>query len=249
MQIPDTSSFGQHGEKEHGKKDNRIFNKHFGRLINHKCANNHYIANFSRQWECGCPGYQRVVKTKIQKLQTLLKDLKNKYHLPILEQEKAKYALEFGADSQIKKLYLLDLIAKQIPIFLPESNCLLTSHFGYRNHPMSHKKKKFHYAIDIAGPKGCDIYASADGVVCAQGSSWGYGQYLELDHGYGLKTRYAHLSKKNVKMGQVVMRGEKIGVQGKSGVATNHHLHFEVILHNNKETKRINGYDFVRNYF
>ncbi len=88
----------------------------------------------------------------------------------------------------------------------------------------------YHFGIDIANRTGTPIYAADDGYVMLAGQdTWGYGLQVILDHGNGYKTRYAHLSKILVKAGQIVKRGEKIGLMGSTGRSTGPHLHFEII--------------------
>lgn len=104
----------------------------------------------------------------------------------------------------------------------------LVSGFGYRKDPFT-GKRKFHEGIDFGAPIGTPIYATADGIVeSIKYYSRGYGLTLVLDHGYGYKTVYAHLSISKVKKYQRVHRGEIIGLVGNSGRSTGPHLHYEV---------------------
>lgn len=103
----------------------------------------------------------------------------------------------------------------------------MTDHFGMRRHPI-YGRKLPHRGLDIAAGLGTPIKASNDGVVSFSGSSAGYGRMVELRHGGGFATRYAHCSKLVVKKGQKVKRGEVIGYVGASGLATAPHLHFEL---------------------
>lgn len=102
--------------------------------------------------------------------------------------------------------------------------------FGYRIHPIL-KKKLFHSGLDLACYMNTDIVAPADGKVewVRTGYNGGYGNELMIDHGFGYKTRYAHLNKILVKRGDVVVRGDKIGLVGSTGRSTGPHLHYEVI--------------------
>lgn len=102
-----------------------------------------------------------------------------------------------------------------------------TSGFGYRLHPVT-GRREFHYGIDIAGPQGTVIKAYAAGTVTRAQFSSGYGNYIEINHGGGLSTLYAHLSKINVSVGTRVTVGQQIGLMGSTGVSTGSHLHFEV---------------------
>ena len=105
----------------------------------------------------------------------------------------------------------------------------LSSRFGYRNSPFT-GKKEFHKGVDISTRMGAPIIAGADGIVSFTGLDQGYGRVVTIKHGYGLKTRYAHLKKALVKKGQYVKRGETIGLVGNSGRTTGSHLHYEVHL-------------------
>ena len=105
----------------------------------------------------------------------------------------------------------------------------ISSFFGNRPDPI-YKISKFHSGIDFSAAKGTEAYATGDGVVCdVERNEWGYGNMVTIDHGYGYKTRYAHLQKAAVRKGQKVKRGQKIGYIGDSGKTTGVHLHYEVL--------------------
>ena len=105
----------------------------------------------------------------------------------------------------------------------------ISSFFGNRPDPI-YKISKFHSGIDFSAAKGTEAYATGDGVVCdVERNEWGYGNMVTIDHGYGYKTRYAHLQKAAVRKGQKVNRGQKIGYIGDSGKTTGVHLHYEVL--------------------
>ena len=122
-----------------------------------------------------------------------------------------------------------------IPAIQPVSNkelISLASGFGYRIHPV-YKVKKMHYGIDFAANIGTPIYATADGTVAKVEFSFsGYGNMVEINHGFGYKTRYAHMHGFAVKYGQKVKRGEVIGYVGSTGLSTAPHLHYEVYINN-----------------
>lgn len=105
----------------------------------------------------------------------------------------------------------------------------ISSFFGYRPDPI-YKVEKFHSGIDFSAALGTETYATGDGVVAdVERNEWGYGNMVVIDHGYGYKTRYAHLQKAAVRKGQKVKRGQKIGYIGDSGKTTGVHLHYEVL--------------------
>lgn len=102
------------------------------------------------------------------------------------------------------------------------------SGFGMRMHPI-HKLRRFHKGIDFTAAKGTDIQATGNGkVLSINKAGSGYGKNVIIDHGYGYKTLYAHMSTINVKQGQVVKKGQKIGLVGSTGSSTGSHLHYEV---------------------
>jgi murein DD-endopeptidase MepM/ murein hydrolase activator NlpD len=108
----------------------------------------------------------------------------------------------------------------------------ISDYFGFRYDPFS-RERKVHQGIDFVGPKGTPIYASGNGtVVSAEFSFFGYGNVIVIDHGFGYKTRYAHLLKLLVKPDDEVTRGQIIGTLGNSGRSTGPHLHYEVLLRN-----------------
>jgi hypothetical protein len=105
----------------------------------------------------------------------------------------------------------------------------ISSFFGYRPDPI-YKISKFHSGIDFSAALGTEAYATGDGVVYdVERNEWGYGNMVTLDHGFGYKTRYAHLQKAAVRKGQKVKRGQRVGFVGNSGKTTGVHLHYEVL--------------------
>jgi murein DD-endopeptidase MepM/ murein hydrolase activator NlpD len=114
-----------------------------------------------------------------------------------------------------------------IPSSKPVDNMMLTSSFGVRSDPFNGRRRA-HKGIDIPGPVGTPIYATADGIVGR--SQWvsGYGNLVEITHGNGIETRYGHMSKLIVAANQRVRRGQVIGLMGSTGRSTGSHLHYEV---------------------
>ena len=102
-----------------------------------------------------------------------------------------------------------------------------TSGFGYRISPFT-GLRQMHEGIDISNRIGTPIMAPADGLVTNIGREWGFGKILVISHGFGFITRYGHLSRINVKIGQKVKRGQKIAEMGSTGRSTGPHLHYEV---------------------
>jgi len=130
-----------------------------------------------------------------------------------------------------------------IPAIQPVSNKelkRLSSGFGFRIDPFT-KIKKMHPGTDFSLPTGSPVYATGDGVVkFARKSFGGYGNQIEIDHGFGYRTKYAHLNEFIVRKGQRVKRGQIIAYSGNSGRSTAPHLHYEVI----KEGKKINPVNY-----
>jgi len=104
----------------------------------------------------------------------------------------------------------------------------MASGYGWRIDPFTKARKK-HYGMDFSAPIGTPVYASGDGIVKrADQRSSGFGKHIEINHGFGYKTLYAHLSKYNVRKGQHVKRGDLIGFVGTTGRSSGPHLHYEV---------------------
>jgi murein DD-endopeptidase MepM/ murein hydrolase activator NlpD len=103
----------------------------------------------------------------------------------------------------------------------------LSSSVGRRNDPIT-GGPDFHQGLDISADAGSPVYATADGTVTAAAREGAYGNLVTIDHGYGLETRYGHLSKYDVKAGAKIKRGQIIGRVGSTGRATGPHLHYEV---------------------
>ena len=105
----------------------------------------------------------------------------------------------------------------------------LSSPFGYRSDPILGIGKR-HTGMDFACPPGNPIYVTGDGtVITVKHDRSGYGNHVEVDHGFGYVTRYAHMSRIDVEEGQKLTRGDCLGLSGKSGRITGPHLHYEVI--------------------
>jgi murein DD-endopeptidase MepM/ murein hydrolase activator NlpD len=107
----------------------------------------------------------------------------------------------------------------------------ITDGFGNRRNPFGGASYENHAGLDIATNYGTAIEATADGRVIFAGMYGGYGNVVVIDHGYGVTTRYGHMSQINVKMGQAVTRGKMIGAVGSTGRSTAPHCHYEVRLH------------------
>jgi murein DD-endopeptidase MepM/ murein hydrolase activator NlpD len=183
-----------------------------------------------------------------------------KYYRDLEKIENAELVIDVKSrlDKIMKKIYvqstsydeIIDLAKNKeemlaaIPAIQPISNKDLkrtASGWGYRIHPI-YKLRKFHYGMDFTAPNGTEIYATGDGTIeVLQSSKRGYGNKIVVNHGYGYRTLYAHLSKFNVRKGQKVERGDVIGYVGNTGLSTAPHLHYEVSL-NGKRVNPVNYY-------
>jgi len=140
------------------------------------------------------------------------------------------------------KLDQLEQGTVAIPSTEPVRGTNFTSGFGVRSDPFK-GRAAMHAGIDLAGPIGTPIYATADAVVGrSEYNSGGYGNLVELEHGHGIQTRYGHLSRSLVRAGQRVKRGDMIGLMGSTGRSTGSHLHYEVRI----DGKAVNPVPFLQ---
>ena len=127
-----------------------------------------------------------------------------------------------------------------LPVNLSEGDMWISSSFGYRPDPV-YGDTRMHWGIDISGPLGSAIYATANGTVVKRGFEYfGYGNYIIIDHGFGIKTRYAHMKSVMAMEGQKVSRGECVGLLGNTGKSTGPHIHYEVIV----KDRPVNPYNY-----
>lgn len=117
---------------------------------------------------------------------------------------------------------------RKMPLDWPVSG-YITSSFGPRKSPFT-GKMRMHTGMDIGAPKGTKILAPADGIVIYSGWGNGYGQMVEIYHTRGMITRYAHMSERNVGIGEKIRKGTQIGKIGSTGRSTGPHLHYEILL-------------------
>jgi murein DD-endopeptidase MepM/ murein hydrolase activator NlpD len=138
-------------------------------------------------------------------------------------------------DAQLHQLELMqtyliteDAIASTIPSRRPINDGWLSSHYGNRIDPFD-GDKTFHHGIDFAGREGDGVYAVADGLISWTGNKSGYGKTVEIDHGNGYVTRYAHSKELLVSLGDKVSKGQRIALIGSTGRSTGPHVHFELL--------------------
>lgn len=130
----------------------------------------------------------------------------------------------------LDRMNLLRIAAGKVPLAMPVRDAFrFTSPFGTRRDPKG-AGRRMHAGIDLAGPKGTPIYATAEGVVTEAGPERGYGNVVRIRHELGFETIYAHMSKISVRPGQKVSRADQVGAMGTTGRSTGVHLHYEVRL-------------------
>lgn len=181
--------------------------------------------------EAGVGGYDRYKDLREKKLlhEDMILALREK-----VDQLKRKVYIESKSqDDVIKLAENKEKLFAAIPAIQPISNkqlIALASGFGLRIHPI-YKLKKMHTGIDFAATIGTPIYATADGKVQTVDIKFsGYGKVVEIDHGFGYRTRYAHMHEFAVRQGQSIKRGDLIGYVGNTGQSTAPHLHYEVLI-------------------
>lgn len=129
--------------------------------------------------------------------------------------------------ASLARMNALERGLESVPQVRPATYAAMTSGFGYRRDPFT-GGAAMHAGLDFAGPAGAPIYAAAKGRVSFVGQKAGYGKVVEISHGNGLVTRYAHMSRFAAKVGETVAAGATIGAIGSTGRSTGPHLHFEV---------------------
>ena len=180
------------------------------------------------------------IKNEIVKLgltENTLVDKANKFENNLVGAAFIPLQVNDKMDEKYKKLakslelwHGLTRIKKLIPIGAPVSKVRITSRFGVRNDPFDHTPKK-HKGIDFAGKIGTELFTVIPGRVVSAGERVGYGKTVEIEHGLGFSTLYAHLSKINVSRGDWVQAGTIVGLAGSSGRSTGPHLHYEIRYH------------------
>lgn len=186
----------------------------------------------------GTERYKDLLEKGLKREDLILSNLKK-----IDQLKKQMYIQTKSYDDIVRMASDKEKMWASIPAIQPISNKELNrmaSGFGLRMHPI-YKVRKMHTGCDFSAPRGTPIYATGDGVISRVHSAYGgYGKQVEIDHGYGYVTKYAHLDKFNVKKGETVKRGEIIGYVGNTGSSTAPHLHYEVI----KDDKKVNPMNF-----
>lgn len=179
----------------------------------------------------------KKINASISKLglsETKLVDQANNYSNQIIGAKFIPIKLDKNADERyvkiakdLEKWHGLNRLTQVLPLGMPVATKTVTSPYGMRQDPFT-KKNKQHKGIDFAGKIGTELYAVAPGRVVSAGERSGYGTTVEIDHGLGFTTLYAHLSKVMVSRGDWVRPGSVVGLGGSSGRSTGPHLHYEI---------------------
>ena len=175
--------------------------------------------------------YERTLKDAAQKLDYLMK----KTYI------QSKSFDEVSLLS--KRMEEMVMCIPAIPPMVPDkSKYHFSSPFGWRFHPIYHTQK-MHTGVDLVMDAGTPLYATGDGVVhTVKSEATGYGRQIVIDHGFGYKTRYAHMQEVILEVGTPVKRGDCVGLSGNSGSSTGAHLHYEVLYKGN-QVNPVNYYD------
>ncbi len=132
-----------------------------------------------------------------------------------------------GLNEQWDRLFALQDVLRRLPIAAPLKHYRISSTYGERKDPMT-GKRAYHSGLDLVGPPGSNIQATAPGTVTFAGRRGRYGNMIEIDHGHAISTRYGHLREIFVEVGQRIEPGQEIAIMGNSGRSTGPHLHYEV---------------------
>jgi len=195
------------------------------------------------------PQKEIILRTDIAKLdiKKMLKELQQKPKVKIIYKYKYKTKTVYAPQPSIRHMRIGGSVEKRIwltyiPSGRPVDYIKITAPFGYRIHPIYHRRE-FHKGIDLGARMGTPVYAPADGlVISAVHSNRGYGNSIIIQHNFGFTTLYGHLSKIYVYAGQYVQKGQKIGAVGSTGMSTGPHLHYEVRF----LERPVNPYPFIQ---
>lgn len=177
-----------------------------------------------------------LIRATTMQVDTVLKEGpfgKGGLYIPLDESDTPIEDGKFGSriasiQARLSEAEALEKAVLSLPLGFPVlSDTYRTSSYGVRHDPFT-RRPTFHEGVDFGGRSSTPIAATADGVVSFVGRNGGYGRVIEIDHGHGFVTRYAHLQKTYVKKGQEVSQGEKIAGMGSTGRSTGSHLHYEV---------------------
>jgi murein DD-endopeptidase MepM/ murein hydrolase activator NlpD len=129
----------------------------------------------------------------------------------------------------LQTLFMLHQIVRALPLTPPLQEAVVTGPFGHRRDPFN-RRSAFHDGIDLQAPMRSPVHATASGTVVVAGMRPAYGRVVEIDHGFGIRTRYAHLASVAVHEGDHIERHTLVGALGSSGRSASPHLHYEVLF-------------------
>ena len=172
--------------------------------------------------------YNTQIESKIKSIKELTIELNDIEHIIGIGKDEHSSLIQRATIAKItsaQRVYMLNTIPSQCPL----KECITTSKFGYRIHPVT-KEKKYHKGIDLRAKRRTDVFTTADGVVkyINTKDTDGFGRVIIIAHNFGFETVYAHLRFVKVKIGDVVKKGQLIAKSGNSGRSNGPHLHYEV---------------------
>lgn len=180
-------------------------------------------------WEGGVGGHDQYASLRQHSTSDLLIGVRQNLDKLKRQMDLQSRSLDTIIDLAQNKEDMLAAIPSIKPVRsdkLPRKMNLLSG-FGTRIHPI-YKVPKMHWGLDFTAPRGTPIQATGSGTVVKAGRGTGYGNEVIIDHGYGYKSRYAHMLRMDVKVGQKVKRGQQIGAVGSTGTSTAPHCHYEI---------------------
>lgn len=208
------------------------------RVVDMRSAQRNIVQRLRERTELGVDSIERTVAMTGLELDDLLAGIEETGQSQGGPFVAGDYSGDFDGDSELEiALSLLDLrlsrwnalqkVMRSLPLTVPLDHYSVSSGYGKRKDPIN-GRIAYHRGLDFRAPMRAPIYATAPGTVTYAGWSGPFGRMIEIDHGHGVRTRYAHLKKILVKPGQAVANREKIGTVGSSGRSTGPHLHYEV---------------------
>lgn len=208
------------------------------RMVDMRQAQHNIVQNLRDRTELSVDTIERTVAMTGLKLDELLASIGDPGTSQGGPFVAGDYTGDFDGDAELEiALSLLDLrlnrwsalqrVMRTLPLSIPMEQFQVSSVFGPRTDPIN-RRNGVHRGLDLRGPMRAPVFVTAPGKVTFAGWSGPYGRMIEIDHGHGIRTRYAHLKKILVKQGQTVANREKIGLVGSSGRSTGPHLHYEV---------------------
>jgi len=186
--------------------------------------------------------YSDQIKAKVTKIKELgdnLRKIEDIIGLNVDDKTDLIKRATLAKLTSAQKSYMLETIPNGCPL----KKCVVTSPFGWRTHPITHQKE-FHKGVDLRAVRRTPIYATADGVVryAKDQNGKGFGRFIIISHNFGFETLYGHLRFVNVKVGDVVKKGQIIGKTGNSGLSIGPHLHYQVMY----ASKVLNPIEFIK---